>query len=255
MVHQHSIDYSDSSSESSASLRSPTKARRFWRAASGLLLFLAIAGSAALVLEYYGKINIVPGFGQGGRPAWRLGLWQLQDVGNDTPAAAAIHGLVDADIISGYADDQFRPEQPITRAEFAALVNAAFIDQSAAATSPFTDVPKDFWGHKAIAQTAQAGFFTGYRDSTFRPEQPLTHAEALIALVQGLDIERDLTTQGLDRYADADQISASARPAITAAVGAGLLDNQPETERLNPHQPMTRAEAAALIDQTRQYLQ
>lgn len=256
MVHQKSVDsHPEKSPDYSQSRQQHSPSKKGRNLGVILLLLVVLGGSAAILLEYYGKVNVVPGFGQGGRPAWRLGFWQPKDLSDSTQAADEIRQLVDVGVISGYANDEFRPEQPITRAEFASLVHSAFLEQASVTPVSFSDIPDDFWARQAIAQTAEAGFFTGYRDDTFRPEQPLTHAEALMALVAGLDIDSSSNPQDFGPYGEVGQISAAAQPAIAQAVAAGLVDDEANGAALNPHQPMTRAEAAALIYRARRYPQ
>ena len=174
------------------------------------------------MLELYGITNVLSGFGRGGRPALDFGFWHLKDVPDSLTAAPYINALVEQDVISGYPSDEYLPQRPISRAEFAALVNGAFVQQEATAPADFEDVPTAFWGQPAIANTTQAGFFKGYGDGTFRPNQPLTRAEAVTALQQGLGIE------------DASDI----------------LKGQPQFGSADSNQPLTRAEAAILIYQT-----
>jgi hypothetical protein len=189
----------------------------------GLLVLLLIGGGTAVVLEQSGTTNIIPGFGQGGRPTWQLGFWHLKDVPDSMAEAPYIKALVEQEVVGGYPDDTFRPQRPMSRAEFAALVDAALVEPAdKTPTTSFEDVPDDFWGHDAIVNTVAADFFVGYGDNTFRPNQPITQGEALLSLQQGLDL-------------------------INQQV---LLEGQPKTASLSPNQPLTRAEAAVLIYQT-----
>lgn len=234
---------------------SPPRSEAPNRGLAVILLLVALGGTAVL-LELYGVTNVIPNFGEGGRPLWQVG-WQLEDVPPEAPAASSIQTLVEADIVSGYPNDEFRPEQPITRAEFAAMVSAAFVEQPSAIAADYTDVPADFWGRDAIASATRGGFMNGYPDNSFRPQQPITRAEAAIALVQGLNLETDPSSNILDRYDDADAIPEAARPAVATAAAAGLLEQEEsaDSQRLQPNQSLTRAEAAQLIAQTREYLQ
>lgn len=243
MVHQSVDSHSKGRQDSAKSHRS--KQTKGSRIGPILLLILVLGGSAAILLEHYGKINLVSGFGAGGRPTWTLGLWQLQDI-SGAEEAAAIDQLVAADVISGYPNDEFRPEQPISRAEFAALVSAAFVEQPASAAVSYRDVAADFWGRDAIAQATAAGFFTGYGNDTFHPEESITRAEAIVALVQGLDISRRPEAQTPEAYGNTEPTFPGAEAAIATAAAAGLLDSEsdPPTDF---NQPLTRGEAAGLI--------
>lgn len=80
-------------------------------------------------------------------------------------------------IIKGYPDGTFRPNDPITRAEFAAIA-ARFDEHKAAKLASFTDI----YGHWAISEISLAyenGWIKGYSDGTFRPNRNITRAEAM----------------------------------------------------------------------------
>ncbi len=93
---------------------------------------------------------------------------------------AAQYGLV-----NGYEDGTFRPDRPVTRAELVKLL-AAYFPESAAGDGQtgFRDAPQSHWAAKAVAYAAQAGWTGGYEDGTFRPDQPVTRAEA-VRLING----------------------------------------------------------------------
>jgi hypothetical protein len=219
-----------------------------------LLLLLLLAGIGVL-LEHTGIINVHPTFGRGGRPALRLGLWKLRDVPADFWARPFIQGLIRKDVVAAYPNDEFRPDQPVTRAEFAAMVQSAFSTPSTSqpelqAPNRFSDVRSDFWANSAITQVAAAGFVTGYADGTYQPQQPMLRRHALAALASGLNLTPDAPVdETLAVYDDANEIPSDVRWAIAAATEAGLVVNYPEPDQLNPNQPTTRAEAAAFIYQ------
>ena len=80
-------------------------------------------------------------------------------------------------IIKGYPDGTFRPNDPITRAEFAAIA-ARFDEHKAAKLASFTDI----YGHWAVSEISLAyenGWIKGYSDGTFRPNRNITRAEAM----------------------------------------------------------------------------
>ena len=223
-----------------------------------LLIFLGLTG-VGTGLESVGITNVVRTFGKGGRPVVTLGLWRLTDVPDDFWAKPFIDGLIQKRVISGYPNDTFRPEQAITRAEFAAMLHAAFDEDAPEANITFRDVSPEFWGASAITNATAAGFFERYSEETFQPNQLLSKVDAFVALARGLDLiyarpTEEPIDQVLSIYADVDQIPEVAREDIAAATAAGLIVTEPSTARLNPNQPMTRAEAAASIYQALVFL-
>lgn len=83
-----------------------------------------------------------------------------------------------ADILSGCQDGKFRPEEPITRAEFAAMASA-FAELPQAESAPFSDVSRSYWAYDDINSAAEAGWIVGYPDGTFRPESEISRAETV----------------------------------------------------------------------------
>ncbi|MDM5280010.1 S-layer homology domain-containing protein [Paenibacillus silvae] len=95
-------------------------------------------------------------------------------------AESSIVAAVQAGYVKGYPDDSFKPEQAITRAELANVLQYLLKGQQTAASEPttFKDV-QQHWAQEAIDGLSAAGVITGYTDGTFRPEQPVTRAEAV----------------------------------------------------------------------------
>lgn len=82
-----------------------------------------------------------------------------------------------AGIINGYDDDTFRPDQKITRAEFAAIASR-FTTIKHEGDSLFSDID-DHWAKDAINDAAATGWITGYSDGSFKPDEYITRAEAI----------------------------------------------------------------------------
>ena len=207
-----------------------------------LLVLLVFLGSASILLEYLGIVNLVSSFGRGGRPSLQLGFWHLTDIADDYWARPFINGLdvdglVQHKAIAGYPNDEFRPEQPVTRAEFAAMLYAAFGDKSVPQTElKFQDVSSDFWAASAIAKTTAGGFWQGYSDQTFRPHQTMSRVQALAVLTQGLKIETESSPEEiLTIYQDADLIDQDLRKVMAAATEAGLVVNHGDRQLLPPN--------------------
>lgn len=96
-------------------------------------------------------------------------------------------------IITGYSDGSFRPDAPVTRAEFAAI--ASRFEKLTEGSKSFTDVSDTYWAARYINFAATRGWVTGYSDGTFKPENTITRAE--VAAV---------TCRLLERSADQDYI-------------------------------------------------
>ncbi len=99
---------------------------------------------------------------------------------SDVPADAwyykAVVTLAGKGILLGYEDGLFRPEQAISRAEFAAIA-ARCAKASTEKEVTFPDVPAGEWYYKAVRTAVSYGWINGYEDGTFQPGRPITRAE------------------------------------------------------------------------------
>lgn len=102
------------------------------------------------------------------------------DVSGTAWYAAAVSTLSKMGIISGYPDGTFRPNAPITRAEFAAMI-ARFDETAKSADTPFTDI-SGHWAENAIGKAYGNGWVEGSSKTVFCPESNLTRAETATLL-------------------------------------------------------------------------
>ena len=103
---------------------------------------------------------------------------RFTDVKSTDWFADSIMKLSGKDIITGYPDGTFKPNKSITRAEFATIVSK-YIKNPKVANETFSDVPMNHWAKDAIAKVKAEGWISGYNDGTFRPDAPITRAEAV----------------------------------------------------------------------------
>lgn len=94
-------------------------------------------------------------------------------------------------IITGYSDGSFRPDAPVTRAEFATI--ASRFEKLTEGSKSFTDVPDTYWAARYINFAATRGWVTGYSDGTFKPENPITRAEVAAVTCRLLERSADQT--------------------------------------------------------------
>lgn len=177
----------------------------------------------------------------------------FSDVSSDYWANPFIQALAQRNVISGFTDGTFKPDQPVTRAQFAAMIQKAFNQNTTRQLSQggFRDVPAGYWAASAIQEAYETGFMSGYPNNRFLPNQQIPKVQALVALTSGLGLNAgDTTTSVLSTYySDAADIPAYAVNNVGAATQANLVVNYPELKVLNPNVSVTRAEAAALLYQ------
>ena len=108
----------------------------------------------------------------------------------------AVGFMTENNIIKGYEDGTFRPNAPITRAEFATIASK-FDEILGGDVKGFYDVPASHWALKYINSAYERGWVTGYEDGSFRPDRFITRAEVVT-----------VTNKMLIRYADVDYVRA-----------------------------------------------
>jgi|GEM_PF-1210829 len=151
--------------------------------------------------------------------------------------------LYSLDIVHGYADGAFRPDQAITRAEFAVLLaQATGLDPADASALPFADAVPG-WAAGYVAAAVQAGWLHGHADSTFRANAPITREQLAVMAVAANDVA---AKDEAPDYSDAAGISSWAYAAVREFVRSGWLPGYTE-DSFRPKAEVTRAEASAII--------
>ena len=103
----------------------------------------------------------------------------FSDVTADSWYNQTVSTLARMGIVKGYEDGTFRPNAPITRAEFGAIATRFFAETGATyEPGTFTDVTGDEWFANAIQDAVNLGLIGGYPDGTVRPNNNITRAEA-----------------------------------------------------------------------------
>lgn len=213
-----------------------------WRSSTALLMALSMTTGAVAPL-------VIPVTVQA-----QSSSISFSDVPANYWAADFIEELADRGVIRGFPDGSFRPNERVTRAQFAAMVRQAFDKNPERAAVDFIDVPNDYWAYSAIREAYTTGFLSGYPGNVFSPGQNIPRAQVLVSLANGLDYAtRSSNNSGsgnsLRVYRDANDIPDYARGSIAAATEASIVVNYPNIEFLQPNREATRAEVAAFIYQ------
>lgn len=199
----------------------------------------------------YGKVNALKAVQAavrkgGGNP--NIGGARFSDISGHW-AEKFIEALAAANIISGFPDGSFGPDNSLNRAQYAALLVTAFSPVPKAPATNFIDVSASFWARSAIERANRAGFLSGFPGLKFGPNQNLTKTEALVSLVNGLELKGG-NADSLKVYTDRSQIPNFAVSAVATATALKIAVNYPARERLSGQRDITRAEISALIYQT-----
>ncbi len=177
----------------------------------------------------------------------------FSDVAPDYWARPFIQALAARNIITGFPDGTFKPNEPVDRAEFAAMIQKAFNQKQIRQldASAFTDVPTDYWAASAIEEAFETGFMRGFPGALFLPNDPIPKVQAIVALTNGLGLAPSGSVADIVRtyYIDAGLIPDYAVNNVAAGTQANAVVNYPNVRVLNPFMPLTRAEAAAHLYQ------
>lgn len=176
------------------------------------------------------------------------------DVSADYWAAAQIKELSEMGVIVGYPDGTFKPDDNVTRAEFACMAIRALGQEHTNVAQPvnFTDIAPDFWAYDMIQRALYFELiFCPPEGNTFRPYDPVSHAEAMSVAVNALTTENisvQKAKEVLGKYTD---LATTPDWYIIPAGKAAILDmlvNVPNSPlALNADTPATRAEVAAML--------
>lgn len=164
-------------------------------------------------------------------------------VTGDTFYTAVYKNITNTKFLEGYGDNTIRPQQHITRAEFVSMLVRALGGYQARAYygKSFRDVADDQWYAGAIAYAKQMGIVSGYEDGTFRPQNPITRAEAARILADAAA----LTSYVGSAFPDVNPNKWYAGY-IDALAEAGVADGY-EDGTFRPQNYITRAESVKLI--------
>ncbi len=176
-------------------------------------------------------------------------VWAFSDVASGDWAADYIEILSSKELVSGYADDTFRPGAALTRAEAVVLlVNAKGLGQGLTELRDveciFRDVEVDHWASAFINLAWERGLVSGYGDGTFQAERQVTRAEFITMLIRALEIHEPVGVAM--SFVDHDIIPDWAKASVDLATRYSLIAGYPDGT-FRPNQNVRRDEATAML--------
>nr|WP_286672539.1 S-layer homology domain-containing protein [Cohnella hashimotonis] len=161
-------------------------------------------------------------------------------------AAETLNAWVDKGWLAGAGNGGLQPDQPVTRAEFAALAVRAFgLQAGSTGAGEYSDVGKGSWYAGAIYAAAGAGILSGYPDGTIRPSRSVTREEAAVVLAKLNGLTDAEVVE--PAFTDAADLRSWSKASVGAAVYSKLLGGYPDGT-FRPAKAMTRAEAVVALD-------
>ena len=177
----------------------------------------------------------------------------------DNWARDAIQAMTQAGYLSGYADNTFKPSAQITREQAAAIYGKvlqhnlneqelADIVTKEASTS-YSDVEADRWSSSAIKLVSAAGVMEGTSKTAFTPSKTMDREQfvaSAASLAKKLNISTPVRTEKVT-FKDEASISSAYLADIQYMAQRGIIASG-ATENFNPKQPVTRAQAATILN-------
>ena len=176
----------------------------------------------------------------------------FKDVQKGYWAYDQIMWMLDRNIINGIGNDQFGPDEIVTRSQFAKMMVLTLNLQLYYPDTPsFLDVAKNAWEYPYVeaAKTYLTGFRTSSGDN-FKPSQSAVREDMAVALVKALGYQDETPDESLlSRFSDASQISPNLRKYIALSVKHGLVEGYTQNGQwvFNPQGNLTRAQASTLL--------
>lgn len=156
-------------------------------------------------------------------------------------AQADIQKLVAAGAISGYPNKTFKPNNNITRAEFAVTLVKA-LKLAPKSGKVFNDTAKH-WAKDSIATAQAYGIISGYSDTKFGPNDNITREQMAVMITKAANLA---AKDNAKTFTDSAKVSAWAKDAVIAASSNGIISGYPDGS-FKPKANATRAEAASMI--------
>ena len=163
----------------------------------------------------------------------------FDDVSKGFWAGEAIKKWSDAQVLTG-SNGKFRPNDQITRAEFAAVLNK--IMKYDKGNAVFSDVKPSDWFYSHITAVASAGVMNGYNGKAM-PNAIIKRQDAAIMVKKAFSIKNASSNPSFN---DADKISGYALEAVAALFDKEFISGKPG-KLFDPHGGLTRAEAVKIV--------
>ncbi|MCW3795755.1 S-layer homology domain-containing protein [Paenibacillus sp. LS1] len=156
-------------------------------------------------------------------------------------------------IVDGRPDGSFAPEQPITRAEFTAmLVRAMGLSGGSVKTelpSAFNDVDSEQWYANALITAGSKGLVNGFADGSFHPDGQITREQMATMLDRALNLMKlpnDQLTGAAPSFTDASNISNWSSDAVARLVETGIVMGM-NGGTFAPQENATRAQSTVML--------
>ncbi|MBD3363504.1 hypothetical protein GF362_07350 [Candidatus Dojkabacteria bacterium] len=167
-----------------------------------------------------------------------------------------INNLYADGIVSGYSDNTFRPDFPVSRGAMAKFVRKGLGFEINTSCGDFPDVSSSYAFYNDIQTLKCEGVISGYGDGEFKPERLVTRGQAMKFLIEGARAKTGnpefLAVEGIEGFPDVPQ-TYTFYENIMAAYGNDIVSGY-STGYFKPDDPVTRGAMSKMVDNTRKKL-
>lgn len=199
--------------------------------------------------KYYAKINSLTN-------STYTVVWHpitFADVANHW-ARDAVNNMGSRMVVTGVGNDNYNPNNDITRAEFAAILVRALGLEAGTGENKFSDVKGANWFSGYVETASKYGIINGYNETTFAPNDKITREQAMTMISRAMKItklEPKLADSEISvllaGYTDVTNATSYAKPSIASCLKTGVVSGNSSTT-LAPKSNITRAEVAVIVE-------
>ncbi|HCX03478.1 MAG TPA: hypothetical protein DHM42_03255 [Clostridiales bacterium] len=160
---------------------------------------------------------------------------------NEHWAIDYIEGIMEKDVINGYPDGTFRPNNNVTREEFASLL-VRVLDLEKNSDMTFEDA-LNRWSTEDVSTAAYHDIVKGYNETSFGPADLITREQMAVMIARALGLE---AAEIEVEFKDIEDISQWAKPSVLSVLNKGLIEGYPDGS-FRPKDYLTRAEAVKVL--------
>jgi len=181
-----------------------------------------------------------------------LAISTYSDVPDDAWYTEYLQTLSDSDIIQGFPDGTFRPEEPVTRVQFIALLSRCSKADLTVyhSTDPlFSDISDpSAWYYDAVQWAGFNKITLGVNNSCFAAEEPITRQEVAVLMIRYMESMGFSAVGATLSYTDSNSIASWASKSIQKCTQLSIMEGSPANQ-FYPTAICTRGETAKVITQ------
>ncbi|MCD7853991.1 MAG: S-layer homology domain-containing protein [Clostridiales bacterium] len=174
----------------------------------------------------------------------------FEDIADKAWAVSAIEKLASVGIINGVTETQFCPDNALTRGDFCVLITKLLGVSGTSSKTHYSDVDDSTYYATAVSVATDLGIASGYGDGTFKPSQYITRQEMFVLIAktyEAIGVDISAGSSAISSFGDSADVAEWAVPYAAFCVSNGLV-NGDDLGNLNPTAPVTRAEAAVMLE-------